>query len=909
MPMAAAVLADSINLLRLVVPKALLLQTAQLLHGRLGGLVGRQLRHVPFSRKTPTKSDTIKTFYDIHKEMQKSSGLILALPEQMLSFMLSGLQRLSDGRINEAHGMIKVQNYLNKSCRDILDECDNILALRTQLIYPSGSQKTVDGHPHRWEAAEVLLDRVHGHLFSLQKRYRQSIEVIGRPQGGFPVIFFLRRDVEDALIAKLVDDVFRGRTNLLPECSLSNRLAIKHFISQPKVDPKVAQQISEIFPDKPAAKQTIYLLRGLFVHRILLMTLKKRWNVQYGLHPGRDPISVPFMAKGTPSDQAEWGHPDVAILFTCLSFYYDGLSIAQLRQSLEHVLKSDDPSQTYDRFSQQSSLPDSLKDWNAINVDDEAQLKEIWLHIHYNVIAIDYFLNNFVFPRHAKQFQMKLQASGWDIPLFSSTDQSSRTASVLTTGFSGTNDWKGMLPLTISQCDLPRLSHTNAEVLSYLLQPRNKHYELAADHCGRHISEVELLHKITNMNIRVIIDAGAQILEMDNESLAKTWLEIAHQAPAIVYFKKDNKPWVRYRNGHEIPLLASPFADDSGECLVYLDEAHTRGTDLKMPTYARGALTLGLGQTKDHTVQAAMRLRQLGTTQAVTFFAPPEVHQSILDLQGKKSGTVLDSEDVICWLLEQTCIGIEQLQPLYYAQGVDFCRRAQAAVDNSDFLDDHDQRQSYLLALRQIEQHTLEQLYGLGSKAKTIADLATLSPQISHFMKDLNSRRKRFRDTGDAVHSSVLQEVEQEREVAYEVENVRELEKPFHYSPFGFPGLHRDIVNFVKTGRLAADSGGYEVAFAALGRTQTGRKHGINRDATASKLYVSTEFSRTVNLQNGRKYDNFQVSCSIKTILNVVKLTIFVASCQLDYLEPLSGNCVDCHSRRSRAAPNVAFAG
>jgi hypothetical protein len=38
-------------------------------------------------------------------------------------------------------------------------------------------------------------------------------------------------------------------------------------------------------------------------------------------------------------------------------------------------------------------------------------------------------------------------------------------------------------------------------------------------------------------------------------------------------------------------------------CLVYLDEAHTRGTDLKLPLDARGALTLALHQTKDHTVQ------------------------------------------------------------------------------------------------------------------------------------------------------------------------------------------------------------------------------------------------------------------------------------------------------------------
>jgi hypothetical protein len=82
------------------------------------------------------------------------------------------------------------------------------------------------------------------------------------------------------------------------------------------------------------------------------MTLKKRWNVQYGLHTHRDPIAVPYLAKGTPSEQAEWGHPDVAIIFTCLSFYSGGLSVPQLRQALEHVLKSDDPSQVYDRFAQ-----------------------------------------------------------------------------------------------------------------------------------------------------------------------------------------------------------------------------------------------------------------------------------------------------------------------------------------------------------------------------------------------------------------------------------------------------------------------------------------------------------------------------------------------------------------------------
>lgn len=51
------------------------------------------------------------------------------------------------------------------------------------------------------------------------------------------------------------------------------------------------------------------------------------------------------------------------------------------------------------------------------------------------------------------------------------------------------------------------------------------------------------------------------------------------------------------------PLVTTPFANNLTECLVFLDEAHCRGTDLKLPQGARGALTLALGQTKDHTVQ------------------------------------------------------------------------------------------------------------------------------------------------------------------------------------------------------------------------------------------------------------------------------------------------------------------
>lgn len=202
-------------------------------------------------------------------------------------------------------------------------------------------------------------------------------------------------------------------------------------------------------------------------------------------------------------------------------------------------------------------------------------------------------------------------------------------ATALTVGFSGTNDVKTLLPLNVLQSDLPGLVHTNAEVLTYLLQPRNRRYVPASDPRGRRLSEKAFLHLLKERSIRMLLDAGAQILELDNIALAKTWLLIDTEAEAAVFFGEDERARVVYRDGKIQPLAASPYHDKLGACVVYLvsparstsipssnslgtfadrekrsqDEAHTRGVDLKMPPRAVAALTLGVMQTKDHTVQ------------------------------------------------------------------------------------------------------------------------------------------------------------------------------------------------------------------------------------------------------------------------------------------------------------------
>ena len=362
-----------------------------------------------------------------------------------------------------------------------------------------------------------------------------------------------------------------------------------------------------------------------------------------------------FQAKGVPSQTSEWGHPDVAIILTCLSFYYQGLDVAQFKQAFEHLSKSDEPSIEYEKWATKD-LPGWLRDYTTINVEDAVQLREIHYYLRYvkrastttftvtsqsrmlrpttisevtfsdiaftnlefsfNVFLLDFYMNNFVFPRYAKQFEKKLQASGWDLVLFDPTS----TDNCRTTGFSGTNNSRHQLPMMIKQKDLPNFAHTNAEVLSYLLEPRSGTYVRMVDHNGERLDEQGILRKMHQSHqrydegnrIRILIDAGAQILEHNNHDIVKAWLGIDADALAGVYFDADHRAWVLYRNREKMPLLASPFAENLEKCVVYLDESHCRGTDLKLPPKARAALTLGPHVTKDALVQAAMRLRLLG---------------------------------------------------------------------------------------------------------------------------------------------------------------------------------------------------------------------------------------------------------------------------------------------------------
>jgi hypothetical protein len=285
---------------------------------------------------------------------------------------------------------------------------------------------------------------------------------------------------------------------------------------------------------------------------------------------------------------------------TCLSYYYGGLTKDQVLLCFDLLAKVDNPEMEYDHWVKLGQdLPEELHRLNGVNTEDKTQVDEFLVpSFSRNKGAVDFYLSQVVFPRAAREFPFKLPTSAWDLV-------EARENVTTVTGFSGTNDNRYLLPTSIIQEDPDFVRGTNALVLRHLLLPENDRYECTEGDDGKRESATAFLQRLVKKDpeIRVLLDVGAQMLELRNEELARHWLSLLPDVPAAVFVNDSDHLTVVTSDGMLEPFISSPFSRQLDKCVVYLDEAHTRGTDLKLPPGMRAAVTLGPKVTKDRVVQ------------------------------------------------------------------------------------------------------------------------------------------------------------------------------------------------------------------------------------------------------------------------------------------------------------------
>jgi hypothetical protein len=609
-PIVAAALADGSCLVRVLVAKPQSRQMFHMLLSKLGGFLGRRIYHLPVSRSLRigvTEADEIERMC---RECMKEGGILLVQPEHILSLKLMCLESFITGQSEVGKSIFRTLEFFRNSSRDIVDESDENFSVKFELIYTIGSQKSLEFSPERWIVIQQVLDLIRKYAVDIKREFPRSIEVYERRLGTFPRIRLLHEAAGQKLFKTVAHHICENGIDSIAisrQTEISRR-AILTYILSPDLS---EQEIDAVENEGPSSfwtettKDALLLLRGLLAGGVLAFCFgQKRWRVNYGPdHMRRPPsrLSVPYRAKDNPAPRSEFSHPEVIIVLTCLNYYYGGLSDDELFLAFHHLVKSDQKETEFQIWVDDApELPQAYHQLGGVNLQDRLHcVAHVFPNFKFSKGAIDYFLSHIVFPKEIKEFPSKLSASGWDI---------GEVKAYPTVGFSGTNDSRVTLPLDVRQLDLPEQNHTNALVLEYLLRPENS-VIFPPTRASLSISDAQvLLDMVVNLDppTQVILDVGAQILELTNLEVAQAWLGMTPddiRMQAVVFVNDLDVISVVDRAGIVEPLQISPFAQQLEVCYVFLDEAHTRGIDLRLPPTYRAAVTLGAGITKDKLVQ------------------------------------------------------------------------------------------------------------------------------------------------------------------------------------------------------------------------------------------------------------------------------------------------------------------
>jgi hypothetical protein len=229
-----------------------------------------------------------------------------------------------------------------------------------------------------------------------------------------------------------------------------------------------------------------------------------------------------------------------------------------------------------------------------------------------------------------------------------------------------------------------------------------------------------------------------------------------------------------------------------------------------------------------------MRMRKLGSDHSVLFFASQEIWRKIQKAIGSHANVGLDSSDVLVWTMRETCAQIKDNSALWASQGLNFDRRY---IAWEDYNEQGWSTNRLAEVLQEQEARTLEELYGVRDQ---YACHWAWSAELSQRGWAIRKRCQMF-GIFSLKESALLEE--QERELAHEKEDERQVEKLLDAQPLDH---HTDqaLVSFIKSG-TTSDS--FISLRECLKNTSALPPMGIFR---STHLRATKDFYNTISLPN-----------------------------------------------------------
>ncbi|KAG2496538.1 hypothetical protein HYH03_005361 [Edaphochlamys debaryana] len=695
LPMLALHWADGSRVVRLNFLSRLLDDSYAHLHATLtASILGRKLFVLPFHRDVEPTEGRVQAMVSAMRHCQQDGGLLLVAPEHRLSLLLKRTELALRAERCEAgaqQALLTCCSALDELAglpyMDVLDESDELLHHRYQLAYAWGAASGLQAVAEQSEAVQALLAAL-TRLAATGRLPLPEAAFVLEPPSAAPLpppgaYCGLRLLPGEALSGAVLRAL---REALAEEVAVRPPLKLRWLKRHPLRDRVLGCVLDESRPETeylgPDAVGTaegqltsdrmsqVLALRGLLGCGLLEQGLQKRHRVEYGVDRnsnstarGRTRMAVPFHAAHVPSERSEFAQPDVALLLTHLSYYYDGLSMSQLEAALAKLLDMEVAARRY--YYEKLWLPLAVgrikqEHLGLLNSADKldpsnnpTQLQHLHAYFSHNTALVDFWLAYCVLPTETRQFPQCLCTSAWHLAGCGGGSSDGGGGGVV--GFSGTNDNHRLLPLRVHKAepDEPSLAATNGRMLHAILEHTLGFTTLPAEGTGGLPAWQALLDEALALaaalpqqhdrgggssgsgggggpELRAIIDCGALLAGASNRSAAAYLLRRLDPArfKGVTCFDERERAWVvADALGRRWPLHASPIP--AADTFAIFDDARCRGADLKLRLNAVGLLTLGPGATKDKVMQAAGRLRQLGRGQRLWMAAAPDVTAKI----------------------------------------------------------------------------------------------------------------------------------------------------------------------------------------------------------------------------------------------------------------------------------------
>lgn len=432
------------------------------------------------------------------------------------------------------------------------------------------------------------------------------------------------------------------------------------------------------------------VLAKKFLHQLMPHTLRLIQGISYGdsIHPG-DFTCAPRHDKKPVASKFQ----DVMVTaaLTVQNVLQTGLSESGMKQVMEILIKEhEDEKSTQNNPNILTAAQALLNEWwgngapslDTLDVNRESDIKPCLQKLGHHPAVIDVFLKHIALPQ-ISTYKQKLSVTPPDL-----LDAFGKTIA-----FSATPGTLELYPHQMQKTDAARFDPGfEASVLQVLYQPENQTIiPVAFDCLDTLFEEIYARDPASLERVTSLIDAGGLFRSCRNKDVVETFLRFAEQKGIQrqgAIFKEDlnegisegnlallqfeqNQPVFRALVGSDLPSALQQIGKNFNDLVLVtlFGLEDTTGADYKQPDTGKALLTVGEGQTKTKTIQAAMRMRRLlqgKNGQTLNWLITQELANQI----PREKQDQMTIQDLFAWMIDNEAQLLEKAIVMRAFQGI-----------------------------------------------------------------------------------------------------------------------------------------------------------------------------------------------------------------------------------------------